>query len=81
MRKKYDYFYGIRGIRFIWHGTNADPELSYLGHVVNYYAVEDYFWSLFKEEFVNADEDRFEGFIRSMAKDVKQYILDISSKK
>ena len=41
---KKNYYRGIRGIEFIWHGETPDPELSYQGKVVNYYDVEDTIW-------------------------------------
>ena len=78
MSTKYDYFYGIRGIRFIWHGTNADPELCYLGKVVNYYAVEGYFWELYKDENPGKSEseleDSFRAWIKSNGAQVKNFI-------
>ena len=75
---KYNYFYGIRGVRFIWHGTNADPELSYLGKVVNYYAVETPFWQMCKDENPGKSEaeleDIFPAWIKARGRDVKSFI-------
>ena len=39
--KKEDCFYGIYPIKFVWHGTNNDPELIYKKHSFNYYEIED----------------------------------------
>lgn len=39
--REYPNWYGIEDIGFIWHGTQADPEIEYDGHVINAYIVED----------------------------------------
>lgn len=31
----------IKGVKFIYHGDWADPEIMYKGHLFNYYDVED----------------------------------------
>lgn len=45
-----NYFYGIRGIRFVWHGAWADPELIWHRKSFNYYDVENSLWELFQED-------------------------------
>jgi hypothetical protein len=47
------YFYGIYGIRFIWHGEQADPELVWHGHTFRYYDVETPLYEMFREECDN----------------------------
>lgn len=78
---KYDYFYNIRGIRFIWHGTNSDPELSYKGKVVNYYMVEDYWGMIYKEEcdehHLPVVKDNFPAWIKARENEVKEYIKNL----
>jgi len=79
----HSYYRGIRGIYFLWHGSQADPELSYLGKVVNYYQVEDVLREEYKEEnqirgLVTADdEDEFTRYCQRHAGDIKQLIKDI----
>ena len=36
-----DWFYGIQGIEFIWHGEQSDPEVAYNGKIYNYFDLED----------------------------------------
>lgn len=77
------YYRGIRGVHLIWHGEWADPELSYKGKVVNYYAVEDVFWEEYKDERrakgVDTPEDasEFTKYCQQHAADVKQLILSL----
>ena len=78
--QKYSYFYGIKGVRFIWHGTNSDPELSYKGIVLNYFFVEDYFWEYCKEVHPGLSHEEldniFPSWIRLHSPEVKQYFID-----
>ena len=77
------YYRGIRGIHLIWHGEWADPELSYKGKVVNYYAVEDTIWEEYKEDrktkglLVVDDASEFSKYCQQHAAEIKQLILDI----
>lgn len=83
MAAKESYFRGVRGIHFIWHGSQADPELSYKGKVVNYYAVEDTIWEEYKEDrkikglLVVDDDVEFNKYCQQHAADIKQLIEDI----
>ena len=75
---KKNYYRGIRGIEFIWHGETPDPELSYQGKVVNYYDVEDTIWQEYKEYGHNPDdEEEFTKYCQSHEAEIKQLILDI----
>ena len=47
---KYNYFYGIYGIRMISHGAWSDPELIWHGKSFNYYDVETPLWDDYKED-------------------------------
>lgn len=80
MRTKYSYWYGVRGVRFIWHGAWNDPELSYKGITLNYTDVEDYFWSVFKEENPGMSgkelDENFPAWLRKNAWEVKQFFFD-----
>ena len=44
------WFYGIRGIEFVWHGTQSDPELIWHKRSFNYYDLENTLWSYYREE-------------------------------
>ena len=75
---KKNYYRGIRGIEFIWHGETPDPELSYQGKVVNYYDVEDTIWQEYKEDGHNPDdEEEFAKYCQNHEAEIKQLILDI----
>lgn len=76
--KKNNYYRGIRGIEFIWHGATPDPELSYNGITVNYYDVEDTIWQEYKEDGHDPDdEEEFTRYCQSHEAEIKQLILDI----
>ena len=81
--RKIDYYRGIRGIQFIWHGTNSDPELSYDGKTVNYWDVEDTLWEQYKDErkmkglLVTDDEDLFTKYCHQNADYIKDLIVNL----
>ena len=83
MPNKNSYYRGIRGIHFIWHGSQADPELSYLGKVVNYYDVEEIVIDRYREERqslgleVIDDQDELYRYCKNHSSEIKQLILDI----
>lgn len=61
-------FYGINGVRFIWHGEWADPEVEYDGCLYNCNQLEDTLWSYYRDDCkengcVPTDDD-FENFVR-----------------
>lgn len=78
-----DYYRGIRGVHMIWHGEWKDPELSYKGKVVNYFAVEDTIWEEYLEERSTKamenpeDDNEFTKYCQKHAAEIKQLILDI----
>ena len=41
---KNESWYGIKGIRFIWNGEWADPQIEYKGRRCSAYVVEDTMW-------------------------------------
>jgi 6-pyruvoyl-tetrahydropterin synthase len=81
--KKNNYYRGIRGIIFLWHGSTADPELSYKGMTVNYYDVEDTIWKEYIEDIYTRsledpdDEEEFTDYCQRHAAEIKQLIVDI----
>lgn len=73
------YFYGIRGVYFMYRGSTSDPQVYYKGKVVDYYDVETPVWEEYKEicreSGVPADEgEPFARFVRSRADEVKEII-------
>ena len=47
---KKSYFYGIYGIRYIWHGSWADPEIIWHNKSFNYYDLETPLYEIYKED-------------------------------
>lgn len=80
---KNNYYRGIKDIEFIWHGTTADPELSYNGMTVNYHDVEDAIWEEYKEDrYTKAlenpdDEEEFTSYCQRHEAEIKSLITDI----
>lgn len=72
LKRTYPYLYGIRGVYFIWHGTNADPEVYYKGKTVNYYDVDNTMWDEFKE--THSDPDKFPEWCRKKSNEIKELI-------
>lgn len=70
------YFYGIYGIRFVWHGEWSDPELIWHGKSFNYYDVENTLYSYYSEEKSPLD---FEIWVKKnayLAREILQNLLD-----
>ena len=80
---KNNYYRGIKDIEFIWHGTTADPELSYNGMTVNYHDIEDAIWEEYKEDrYTKAledpdDEEEFTNYGQRHEAEIKSLITDI----
>lgn len=83
--KKYtnNWFYGIYGIEFIWHGAWSDPELIWHKKSFNYYDLEDTLWSYYKEECdennTPANEDVFPAWVKKnayLAREILQNLLE-----
>ena len=80
---KNNYYRGIKDIEFIWHGTTADPELSYNSMTVNYHDVEDAIWEEYKEDrYTKAlenqdDEEEFTSYCQRHEAEIKSLITDI----
>ena len=74
-------WYGISDIGFVWHGTQADPEIEYKGHRINSVVIEDTMWerwiydndgNLLPER--ENDDDGFSRFMRDNADEVRGLI-------
>lgn len=67
-------WYGIRGIKFIWHNTQSDPEIEYKGKRCSCYVPEDTMWARYREEMeeknVEPDVDKFGDYMRENADQV-----------
>lgn len=72
--KDYPNWYGIDGIKFIWHNAWADPEIEYKGKRCSCYIVEDTMWKRFNEEMSEekkpVDEDKFNLYMKANADSV-----------
>jgi hypothetical protein len=72
-------WYGIEGIKFIWHNEWADPEIEYKGRRCSCYVVENTMWerwiyddndNLIPER--EKDEEGFEKYMLENADEVKE---------
>lgn len=80
------YFYGIRGIEFIYHGDWADPELVWHGRSFNYYDIEMPLWEAYTEEsrFVyhtDPDENAFPAWVKKNAYLAREYLQNLLDNK
>ena len=80
-----DCFYGIRGIRVLWHGDWADPELLWHGMIFNYYALEDALWGVYEEEHkkpgdtgVDATYDDFAAWVKKNASRAREFLQNMA---
>lgn len=78
-----NYFYGIRGIHFVYHGEWADPELIWHGKSFNYFDVENSLWELFqedcKENKIQIDENIFPKWVKKnayLSRELLQNLMD-----
>ncbi len=72
--KDYPNWYGINGIKFIWHNEWTDPEIEYKGKRCSCFIVEDTMWERYNEEMSEArkpvKENEFAEYMREKADDV-----------
>lgn len=78
-----NWFYGVRGIHFIWHGEYSDPEVMWHNHYFDYFDLEDTLWCIYREECEREgklpDANAFPEWVRAhvaTARDILQNILD-----
>ena len=76
-------WYGVPGIKMIYHGDWADPELKYKGKLFNYYGIKNSLWEFYKEdleeklfELINEEniDDGFERWITNNHETVYEYL-------
>lgn len=65
------WFYGIRGITVIWHGSWADLELIWHNQSINYYDVETELYAIYTEECrergIKPDDGHFAAWVKKHA--------------
>lgn len=75
-------WYGIPGIRMIWHGEWSDPELEYDGYVANYWDVENILYGYAQDDGIENpdDDDVFAQYVRDNADEAKSLIQEFGVK-
>ena len=80
-----NYFYGIRGIKYISHGEWADPELIWHGKSFNYYDIEMPLWEAYREECSERgerpDENIFDTWVKKNAYLAREYLQNLLDNK
>lgn len=73
-KTKNKYFYGIYGVRFIWHGEWSDPELIWHRKSFNYYSLENWLYDIYSEE---PQTDPFEIWVKKNADTVRECLYGL----
>ena len=60
-----EWYCGIEGVSFIWHGAWSDPEIGYKGYAFNEPTYTDGLYSMFYEETGRDDTDEFVIWLKS----------------
>lgn len=71
------YMLGIKGIKFVWHGEWADPEVIIKRKIFNYYDVEEIIWEIVEDDYnikFNDNVDKFHDFVYSLPQKEKRNI-------
>ena len=69
--KEEDNWYGIKDAKFIYHGDYSDPEVEYKGVSLNYWAIQDGLWEVFKDENPEGTEKEFDKWMETHPEEVK----------
>ena len=76
------YFYGIYGIKFVWHGEWSDPEIIWHNKSFNYYDLETPLYETYLEEiqegYTTLD---FEIWVKKNAHIVRDYLQNLLDNK
>ena len=68
---------GVDGVKHIWHGEWADPEVEYDGKLVNYWDIDEYMQDMADSNGINIeDTEALNQFCIDNEDAVKQYIID-----
>ena len=82
---KNNYFYGIYGIRMIWHGAWSDPELIWHGKSFNYYDVEIPLYENYIEECtdlnIKGNDEDFTAWVKRNAYKAREYLQNLLDRK
>ena len=74
-------FYGVPGVKFIWHGEWSDPEVEYEGEVYNYYDLEDALYAEYNEicaeEGTSCTDKGFENWVHENPDVVYGWLYDL----
>lgn len=85
MKTNNSYFYGIYGIKFIYHGEWCDPELIWHGKSFNYYDIEAPLWECYREECtengITPTDDAFAAWVKNNAYMVREYLQNLNENK
>ena len=74
-------FYGIPGVKFIWHGANADPEVRLGNTTVDYFDLENAIYYDYMDDGGHPDDDpAFVKYVQDNADKVKRYIRLLARK-
>lgn len=80
--KANSYFYGIYGIKYIYHGEWADPELVWHQRSFNYYDLENTLWSIYQEDLQAGEQvPDFDLWVKKnayLAREILQNLLESS---
>lgn len=76
-KMKEDLYRGVKGVEFIWRGTQSDPLLKYNGKTFNYWDIEDALYDTFKEYTGKDSEEAFDAWIKRNPSEVTDYLDDV----
>lgn len=72
---------GCNNIEFIWHNTQADPDLIYRGYTFNYYDVEGALWNDFCEvtgtDYEDESEEKQDEYNMYVQDNAESYLNDL----
>ena len=70
---------GTKDIEFIWHGEWSDPELSYMGKVIDYWSIEDFVCGEMKDEGLDYnDDDLFRKYVQEHEELIAATIIEFA---
>lgn len=71
-------WYGIENIGYIWHNTQADPEIEYKGKRCSCYIIEDTMWERWthddNDNYIEEHENDEDGFAHFMLENKDEVI-------
>jgi len=67
--KPREWYCGVEGVTFIWHGAWGDPEIGYKGYAINEPTATDFIYEKYREDTGNDEPDEFAGWLRENKED------------